>query len=83
MAALVSKANGQLFCGATIIDENYALSAAHCVNAPGRYAADIELLVGEHDYRNRTNYWRYLFSTTVLILNLIDLSIRNTICQEI
>lgn len=53
MAAIVSKANGQLFCGATIIDANYALTAAHCINSPGRYASDIELLVGEHDYRNR------------------------------
>lgn len=53
MAAIVSKANGQLFCGASIIDANYALTAAHCINSPGRYASDIELLVGEHDYRNR------------------------------
>lgn len=53
MAAIVSKSNGQLFCGASIIDANYALTAAHCINSPGRYASDIELLVGEHDYRNR------------------------------
>lgn len=51
MAAIVSKADGQLYCGATIIDENYALTAAHCVNSPGRYAENIVLLVGEHDYR--------------------------------
>lgn len=53
MAAIVSKSKGQLFCGASIIDANYALTAAHCINSPGRYASDIELLVGEHDYRNR------------------------------
>lgn len=53
MAAIVSKNGGQLYCGATIIDEMYALTAAHCVNTPGKYESDIELLVGDHDYRNR------------------------------
>lgn len=54
MAALVSKSSGQVFCGASIIDANYAMTAAHCVNAPGRYPSEIDLLVGEHDYQNRT-----------------------------
>lgn len=56
MAAIVSKSSRQIFCGASIIDANYALTAAHCVNAPGRNPADVELLVGEHDYRNRMDY---------------------------
>lgn len=56
MAAIVSKNDGQLYCGATIIDQYYALTAAHCVNAPGRYPDNIELLVGDHDYRNRMNF---------------------------
>lgn len=50
MAALISKANREVLCGATIIDANYALTAAHCVNIPNRYADDMYLLVGEHDY---------------------------------
>lgn len=51
MAAIVKKSGGQVHCGATIIDENYALTAAHCVNSRGSYASDLELLVGEHDYQ--------------------------------
>lgn len=53
MAALISKRDGKIQCGATIIDQYYALTAAHCINSPGKYADNIELLVGEHDYRNR------------------------------
>lgn len=53
MAAIVRKSDGQILCGATIIDERYALTAAHCINTPGKYASDLELLVGEHDYKNR------------------------------
>lgn len=52
-AAIVTKRDGRLQCGATIIDQYYALTAAHCVNTPGMYAEEIELLVGEHDYRTR------------------------------
>lgn len=51
MAAIVNKHDSQLKCGATIIDQYYALTAAHCVNSPGMFADDIKLLVGEHDYR--------------------------------
>lgn len=65
MAAIVSKANGQIFCGATIIDTNYALTAAHCINSQGRYASDIELLVGEHDYRNRWLFYQYRIIRTI------------------
>lgn len=50
MAALISKANRDVLCGATIIDANYAMTAAHCVNYQNRYAKDMLLLVGEHDY---------------------------------
>lgn len=53
MAAIISKTDNQLYCGATIIDKHYAITAAHCVNSAGRYAHEIELLVGDHDYRNR------------------------------
>lgn len=52
MAGIISKSSKQLLCGATIIDAHYALTAAHCVNVPGRYPNDIELMVGEHDYTN-------------------------------
>ena len=57
MAALITKRDGQIQCGAKIIDQYYALTAAHCVNSPGKYADQLELLVGEHDYRNRMCAW--------------------------
>lgn len=57
MAAIFQKSSNQLLCGATIIHENYVLTAAHCVNSPGRYPKDIELLVGDHDYRNRMFFY--------------------------
>lgn len=61
MAAIVSKSNGRMICGASIIDAKYALTAAHCVNSPGKYATDVELLVGEHDDRIRMNYLITIF----------------------
>lgn len=50
MAAVVSRNSGELYCGATIISDYYALTAAHCVNVGGRNASQILLLVGDHDY---------------------------------
>lgn len=61
MAALVSIRNREVLCGATIIDVNYALTAAHCVNLPGRYASDMVLLVGDHDYSTGNSEFVYLF----------------------
>lgn len=50
MAAIVSRASKQLICGATIISDYYAMTAAHCVNVPGRFPEQTALLVGDHDY---------------------------------
>lgn len=57
MAAITTKRDNQPFCGATIIDSHYALTAAHCINTAGHYANEIELLVGDHDYRNRMEFF--------------------------
>lgn len=54
MAAIIAKSTGEVLCGATIIDKYYALTAAHCINEPGRLPDQIELLVGEHDLNKRT-----------------------------
>lgn len=81
MAAIVSKTDGRLYCGATIIDEYYALTAAHCVNTNGRYASDIELLVGEHDYRNRMLFISIFFFSFNWIFRF--LSLWNSVRKEI
>ncbi|XP_035919182.1 venom serine protease-like [Anopheles stephensi] len=49
MAALVdgSKSGEGIFCGATIITNYHAITAAHCYM--GRSIANLALLVGEHD----------------------------------
>lgn len=49
MAGLVDVSNDQplLYCGATIIARNYAVSAAHCVT--DRDITKLGLVVGEHD----------------------------------
>lgn len=53
MAGLVSKRGTEPYCGATIIDANYAMTAAHCINTAGHHANEIDLLVGDHDFTNR------------------------------
>ncbi len=48
-AGLVSQNRRIIFCGATIIDRNFAITAAHCVTE--RDVNTLALLVGDHDYR--------------------------------
>lgn len=50
MGAIVSRVTRELYCGATVINEYHALTAAHCVNSNNRNASQILLLVGDHDY---------------------------------
>lgn len=47
MAGLVDKNKRELYCGATIISQSYALTAAHCLI--DKQPNSIGLLVGEHD----------------------------------
>lgn len=46
-AALVSPGSSSPFCGGVILDNNFIVTAAHCVN--GRDPEDVEALLGEHD----------------------------------
>ncbi|XP_039436952.1 venom serine protease-like [Culex pipiens pallens] len=53
MAALVSIASRKPFCGATIISNRHAITAAHCLLS--RKIADTVLLVGDHDLSTGTD----------------------------
>lgn len=48
MAGLVQGGSASVFCGATIVTQWYAVTAAHCVQ--NRSTNLVRLLVGEHDY---------------------------------
>lgn len=60
MAGLRSFKSIAFFCGATIISDRYALTAAICVN--NKTAKDIALVVGEHD-RSRGIYYKVVIET--------------------
>lgn len=53
MAGLIQSPTIEVYCGATIIARNYALTAAHCLTR--RTITDLGLLCGDQDYRS-SNY---------------------------
>lgn len=53
MCGLVDSTTKLIYCGCTIISQQYVVTAGHCIE--GRYMTTIGVVVGEHDV-SKGNY---------------------------
>lgn len=67
MAGLVNIVDKEIYCGATIISEYYALSAAHCVE--NQLTSKLGLVVGLHNPYARSSPKTKLFGITQYIIH--------------
>ncbi|XP_055606906.1 venom serine protease-like isoform X2 [Uranotaenia lowii] len=67
MAGLVGLTAKMVFCGATIISNRHAVTAAHCLQ--GKRISDTGLLVGDHDLRSGTETRFSTLMTQEIVFN--------------
>lgn len=84
MAGLVARNAHVIFCGATIIDKSYAVTAAHCTKK--RDVRDVALLVGDHDYRTGSHSPLFAFPQNFYLSSYQAMkrnSLQRTDCREL
>lgn len=67
MCGLIDSTMKVIYCGCTIISQQYVLTAAHCIE--GKDITRIGVVVGEHDVTTGNFILKYLINTYKKILS--------------